>query len=70
MKDIDKLIVIAQTYSYLKGSFTANQLYNFIQSSNFKFHTTGFSSIQIGRRLSRSSKFLVEEGKPARYEAI
>lgn len=70
MNDVEKLLVIAQTYSYIKGSFTSAQLYKFLQNYNFKFHSNGLTSRQIGRRLSNSSKFKKTGNYPIKYEAI
>lgn len=70
MRDDDKLLTIAQTYSFIKGRFTSKQLYSFILSHNFKFRS-GFTTREIGRQLSRSRKFnKIEENHEAKYEAI
>lgn len=70
MKDDDKIITIAQTYSFMKGKFTAKQLYNFILSHNFKFHSD-CTTRKIGRQLTRSRKFnKIEENCKVKYEAI
>lgn len=69
MKDKDKLVVIAQTYSFIKGEFTANQLHDFIQANNFKFHS-GFTPKMIGRFLSRNDKFEKNEAFTSKYRAI
>lgn len=70
MKDKDKLIVIAQTYSLLKGSFTAKQLYTFIQSYKFRFHSD-FTTRQIGKQLTQSRKFnTLKDENPVKYEVI
>lgn len=69
MRDRDKLIVIAQTFSYLRGSFTAHQLYDFIQGCDYKFHSD-FSARQIGRQLSKSKKFITIRERPTKYEVI
>lgn len=69
MRDFDKLMTIAQTYSYIKGSFTAKELYEFIRQNNYKFHSD-YTSKQIGLNLSKSIKFKKIEEKPAKYEAI
>lgn len=70
MKDDDKLITIAQTYSFMRGSFTAKQLYSFILSHNFKFHSD-FTTRKIGRQLTRSKKFnKIEEKCKVKYEAV
>lgn len=71
MKDVDKLIVIAQTYSYMKKKpFSSSQLYSFINECNFKFHSE-FSSKHIGIILSRNKKFKkIGKTTNIRYEAI
>ena len=69
MKDRDKLMTIAQTYSFIKGEFSAYQLYKFILEYNFKFHSD-FTARSIGTHLSRSSKFKKVEGNPVKYYAI
>lgn len=69
MKDRDKLMTIAQTYSFIRGEFSAYQLYKFIQEYNFKFHSS-FTTRSIGTYLSRSSKFRKIEGSPVKYCAI
>lgn len=69
IKDYDKLMVIAQTYFFLKGSFTTAQLYDFIVSNDFKFHS-GVTKQGIGINLSRSSKFKKSEDFPPKYEVI
>ena len=69
VKDYDKLMIIAQTYFYLRGSFTTNELYNFIVNHGFKFHS-GPSRQGIGINISKSKRFKKIEGSPARYEVI
>lgn len=56
VKDIDRLIIIATTYYYLKGEFTSQDIYNFIISNKCGFHSVP-SMRRIGVVLSRSSKF-------------
>lgn len=67
VRDRDKLLIIAQTYYYIKGRFTAHQLYSFLQSNDFKFHGN-FSARQIGAILQRSNKFNRIKGSTAKYE--
>ena len=70
IKDVDKLIIIAQTYSFLKGEFSVNELYNFIHKNNYKFHSD-FTTKRIGSNISRSSKFKkTKEGFIPKYKAI
>lgn len=70
IKDVDKLIVIAETYSRIKGPFTANQLYDFLLQNNFKFHSD-FTPRRIGVVLSRSSKFDAKKiGRWTKYNII
>lgn len=70
MNDVEKLITIAQTYSYIRGKFTAAQLHDFLSSHNFKFHSSGITTRQIGRQLSKNSKFSKTDKNPTKYEAI
>lgn len=70
MKDDDKFLIIAQTYSFIRGKFTAKQLYSFLLSHNFKFHSD-FTTRKIGRQLTRSNKFnKIEENCVVKYEAV
>lgn len=69
MKDLDKLLIIAQTYSYTNGRFSARQLYDFIQLHNYRFHSD-YTTRQIGRFLKKNKKFTSFEGQPVKYEAI
>lgn len=62
ISDYNKLIVIAETYYYLKGDFTSHQLYNFIITNGIKFHSQ-WSAKQISLNLRKSSKFRVNEKK-------
>lgn len=62
ISDYNKLIVIAETYYYLKGDFTPQQLYNFIIANGFKFHSQ-WSAKQISLNLRRSSKFKINNKK-------
>ena len=69
IKDVDKMIIIAQTYSYMNGAFTARQLYNFIIANNFKFHSD-FTAKRIGDNLRRNIKFdVIKNGKTTKYKA-
>ena len=68
--DYDKLVIIAQTYSYINGAFTPRQLLLFIQKYNYKFHSE-ISQRRITQNLKRSSKFdMIKNGKTIKFEAI
>ena len=60
VKDMDRLMIIARTYYYLKGAFTSQELYDFILSNKFGFHSEP-SVRGIGVVLSRSSNFTSTE---------
>lgn len=72
LDDRERLITIAQTYSFIKGEFTAKMLYDFIMSNNYKFRTNGLTSRQIKTYVGSSKKFKItnKNGTVYYYEAI
>jgi len=56
VKDVDRLLIVARTYYYLKGEFTSEDIYNFILNNKFGFRSKP-SMRRIGTVLSRSSIF-------------
>lgn len=56
VKDVDRLLIIARTYYYLKGEFTSEDIYNFILNNKCGFRSKP-SMRRIGTVLSRSSIF-------------
>ena len=66
MNDKEKLILIAQVFGHLKGTFTAQMLYDFIFTYNKEMTLK-----RVGVLLSRSNKIRkIPVGKIHTYEVI
>ena len=70
MNDKEKLILIAQVFGHLKGTFTAQMLYYFIFTYKYKFNKE-MTLKRVGVLLSRSNKIRkIPVGKIHTYEVI
>lgn len=56
LKDREKLIIIAQTYSYIKGEVNSEILFDFIRNHNYNFKQE-INRNNIGKYLGNSPKF-------------
>lgn len=61
LTDIEKLCLIAKTFSYIKGEFTSEMIYDFLLNHDYTFKKemdTGRIGVNIGR-----SKDFITKGK-------
>lgn len=60
LTDAEKLILIAKTFSFIKGEFTSEQLFDFILNHNYSFKKE-MGKIRIGRMIARSDDFIKKD---------
>ena len=57
LSDYEKIVMIAQTYSFIHGEFSSRNIVNFVISHNFNFKSNGITARVVTSYLNKSKKF-------------